>query len=50
MQLPTSFTLMPGESRGEGRDSSSLGQIKHAKSVFRAGTKRTSFPAQKEGE
>lgn len=31
MQLPTSFTLMPGES-------SHRGQIEHAESGFRAGT------------
>lgn len=40
MQLPTSFTLMPGES-------SHKGQTERAKSGFRAGTRRTSFPARR---
>lgn len=48
MQLPTSFTLMPGESQGAGRGLFSLGQIGDIESDFRAGTRRTSLSDEEE--
>lgn len=50
MQLPTSFTLMPGESRGAGRGGSHWEKIEDIKRDFRASTRRTPFSDEKEGK